>query len=647
LINEAGYAYGYGAIVSDPTGLDASVNSPDINVKLPYAVSLGRIPTMNFGGVSTLTGYGPYRDYNRNHNWFDNLTKTWKSHTLKAGVTLNHYQKTENNAGNNVGSFTFSTTPRPAGSNASTTMQGWANFLLGNFSSFSQVARDITPDIRANQIEMYLQDDYRARRNLTINAGIRYSLYRQPYDANGYLNTFDPSFYDPAKAPQIDASTGNLVANTGDPLNGFLIAGKNSPWGNKIAPEKYLNFAPRLGFSWDPFKKGTTSVRGGYGIVYDVPAIGRYEDPITTNPPSVQSITISNSTFANVTGGTLPAPAPPSVTAIGSNYQTPYIQQWSFQIQHELPSRVFVDIGYFGSKGTHEWGLPDLNSLQPGQAVALGVTDINTPMTTTTEPKLNPYRPYRGYRAVNVYETWFNSNYNSLQAMLQKRFAGSGFLTFSYTFSKNLTNAGSNAAAPQNLYNRRAEWGHSPYDRNQVVSASWNYEVPFFRNSNGFLKYTVGGWQYSGILSVDSGLWASNPSSSSLGTDPSGLGILGPSSASPRADFVCDPNQNAPHQITQWFNKACMQDVPHGVIRPGNAPRNGILGPGYQKWDMSVFKNFHFNEKAYAQFRLETFNTFNHTNWSSIGATLGSSTFDQITAARDPRLVQLGLKIYY
>ncbi|MEP6716612.1 MAG: adenylyl cyclase, partial [Terriglobia bacterium] len=648
LINEAGYSYSYGAIISDPTGLDASVNSPDIRPKLPFPVTLGRIPTINFGGVSSVTGYGPYRDYSRNHNWFDNLTLLRGRHTIKFGVSLNRYEKTENAAGNNTGTFGISTTPRPTGSAATATMQGWANFLLGNFSTFTQVARDITPDIHANEAEMYVQDDIRVRPNLTVNVGVRYSLFRQPYDSNGFLNTFDPKYYDPAKAPQVDAS-GNLVAGTGDPLNGFIIGGRNSPWGSKIAPEKYLNFAPRFGFSWDPFGKGKTAVRSGYGIVHDVPAIGRYEDPINSNPASLQSIAVNNSTFANVTGGTPPATvAPPAITAIGTDYQTPYTQQWSLDLQHELPGRFLIDIGYFGSKGTHLWGEPDLNELPPGQAVALGITDVNTPLTTSTNSKVNAYRPYRGYRAINVYETWFNSSYNSLQFMAKKDFARGGFVTASYTWSKTLTNAGANSATPQNTYDRTAEKGHSPYDRAQVLTASWNYEIPFFLKSNHLLKSTLGGWQYSGILSVASGLWSANPSDSSLGTDPAGLGILGSGSgATPRADFICDPNWNAPHTLQQWFNTACLTDVPKGMLRPGNAPRNGIRSPGYQKWDMSLFKNIHFTERTYMQLRLETFNTFNHTNWASIGATLGSSTFGQVTAARDPRIVQLGVKVYY
>ena len=647
LINEAGYSYSYGAIISDPIGLDASVNSPDIRLKLPFAVTLGRIPSMNFGGVSSVSGFGPYRDYNRNHAWFDTLTKTAGKHTLKFGMTANHYEKYENAAGNNVGSFTFSTTPRPAGSAATATMQGWANFLQGNVSTFTQVGRDITPDILANQAEFFAQEDYRARRNLTLNLGVRWSLFRQATDANGFLNTFDPSRFDPAKAPQVDAN-GNLVAGTGDPLNGFIIAGRNSPFGDKIGPERYKNIAPRIGFAWDPFGTGKTSIRGGYGIAYDVPAIGRYEDPITTNPASVKSVTITNTTFANVAGGTVSVPtSPPAVIAIGINYQTPYIQQFSFGIQRELPSKFFIEVGYAGAAGRHLWGMPDINQLAPGEAVALGVTPAGTPLTTTTDPRVNRFRPFVGYRAINIYETWFNSSYNALQTVVKRRFSR-GFVTGSYTWSKSLTNAGTNASTPQNLYDRSLDKGHAPYDRNHVASASWSYELPFFLHARGFLRQTLGGWQTSGILAVASGLWSFNPSSSSLGTDPAGLGILAAGSgATPRADFVCDPNANAPHTIAKWFNTSCLADVPKGVIRPGDAPRNGIRGPGYQRWDLSMFKNFHMTERTKMQFRFETFNTFNHTNWSSINSALGSAGYGTVTGARDPRVAQLALKFLF
>jgi len=645
LVNEAGYSYSYGAVLSDPIGLDASVNSPDIAPKLPYAVTLGRIPTLSLGGVSSVTGYGPYRDYNRNHNWFDTLTKISGKHTLRFGVTAFKYEKRENAAGNNVGSFTFATTPRPTG--ASTTQQGWANFLLGTVSQFSQFARDITPDIHQNQAEFFVQDDIRVRRNLTVNVGVRYSLFRQPTDSNGYLNTFDPASYNPATAPQVDAS-GNLVPNTGDPFDGQVLAGKNSRFGDKISNENYKSFAPRFGIVWDPTGRGKTAVRAGYGIVYDTPPPGRWEDPITANPISVQSITYTNTTFASITSGTVPPPAsPPALTAIAVDYKVPYVQQYSFNIQRQLSDRTVMEVGYVGSKGTHLWGEPDINQLPPGYAVALGVQPANGPLVTSTDPRVNAYRPYRGYRAINIYEPWFNSNYNSLQTAVRSQLSRNGFFTANYTWSKTLTDAGSNAATPQNYYNRSLDRGHSPYDRNHVFTASYNYEIHWLSN-HGLLKYIVSGWQPSGIFSAASGLWSANPSSSSLGTDPAGLGILGAGSgATPRADFVCDPNQNAPHTLAQWFNTACMQDVPAGVIRPGNAPRNGLLQPGYWKVDFSMMKNFHLSEKFNLQFRAESFNTLNHTNFATISATLGSSTFGQVISARDARIVQLGLKLKY
>ncbi|MBZ5726490.1 MAG: carboxypeptidase regulatory-like domain-containing protein [Acidobacteriia bacterium] len=645
LVNEVGYAYSYGAVLSDPIGLGASVNSPDINLKLPFTNTLGRVPSLSFGGISAVTGFGPYRDYNRNHNWFDNITKIMGRHTLKAGVSINKYEKRENAAGNNTGTFTFATTPRAVGGDATT--QGWANFLLGNVSNFSQVARDITPDIHQNQAEMYVQDDFRVRRNLTLNLGVRYGLFRQPTDGNGFLNTFDPSAYNPAKAPQITAA-GNLVPGTGDPLNGFIVAGKNSPFGSKISNENYHNFAPRLGIAWDPFGDQKTSIRAGYGIAYDTPPPGRWEDPITANPPSVQSVTYTNTTFASITSGTVPPPtSPPSLTAIATHYQTPYMQQWSFDIQRELPSKSFLDVGYFGSKGTHLVGEPDINQLPPGLAVALGITTANVPLTTTTDPKVNGFRPFVGYRAINVYETWFNSNYNSLQATFKKQFANNGFLGANYTFAKEITDAGTNAATPQNFYNRAGDRGFSPFDRTHVFSSFWSYELPFLKSSKGLLKAVAAEWQISGILSVASGL-PFNASDSSLGTDPGGLGILGAGSgATPRADTICNPNAGAPHLFTQWFNTQCLAEVPAGVVRPGNSDRNTIRGPGYQKWDWSLFKNFTFKERGQVQFRAETFNAFNHTNWSSIGATLGSSTYGTVTAARDARVVQFGLKLSY
>ncbi|HET8667882.1 MAG TPA: carboxypeptidase regulatory-like domain-containing protein, partial [Terriglobales bacterium] len=285
---ETGYSYSYGAIVSRITGLISSANSPDISplLKLPSTPSLTRIPTVNIGSYSAIAGFGPYDDYNRNHQVFANLTKVTGKHTLKWGGSYYHYQKTENAGGNNAGTYNFNATgadgvlpstcyPTFSAScpytNAQVNMvsyqQSWANFLLGNVSSFTQDSMDLTPDIRAHQFEAYGQDEWRIKPNLTLNFGLRYSLFRQPFDAGNMLTNFDPAVYDRTKAAVINPWTGNIVTATTtladgtvlnpnpnyDPLNGILIAGKNSPYGNKVSNEQNHNFAPRIGVTWDPF----------------------------------------------------------------------------------------------------------------------------------------------------------------------------------------------------------------------------------------------------------------------------------------------------------------------------------------------------------------------------------------------------------
>ncbi len=644
-LNEVGYAYSYGAIVSSPTGLDASANSPDIKPALPFPVTLGRIPTLN-AGFSSITGFGPYNDFNRNHNIFDNATKLLGRHTIKFGVSINLYQKTENAGGNNVGSFSFSTTPRPTGT--ATFLQQWAYFLLGSVSTFTQSSLDVTPDIHGRQFETYVQDDFRVRPNLTFNVGVRWSLFRQPYDDKGMLTNFDPSRWDPAKAPQVDPVSGNIIAGTGDPLNGIIINGQNSPFGSKVANESNKNFAPRFGFAWDPWRDGKTSIRGGYGLAFDTTAYGFFEDNIFNNPPFVQSITISNTRLDNPSSGTtVVSLAPRTIRGTPIENQIPYVQQWSLDVQREITKSFLLDVGYYGSKGTHLLGRVDLNSVPPGAAVAAGIVPPGTFFTSTNTPRLNFIRPFRGYNAVNVLRNWFNSNYHSLQVSAITRFSANSSVRLSYTWSKILTNAGLDTSAPQNLYDRRAEYGLGPFDRRHILTINYVYQLPWMRDQKGFAGHILGGWEVSGITTVNSGLALTVTSSN--GFDPAGLGILGASFSGPRPDRVSDPNQNAPHTLTQWFNPSAFAEVPTGVNRPGNSGRGVVTGPGFSRWDFSLLRNIKVREGMRFQFRAEVFNIFNHTNFATVGTAFaaGSTTFGTVTATRDARVAQLALKFYF
>ncbi len=249
LLNEAGYAYSYGAIISNPIGLNTFANSPDVAaaITLPFASPLQRIPNLNFqnGNNAGLFGFGPYRDININHNWFDNVTWVRGRHTLKFGFTYHRYQKNENDAGANPsnGSFTFFGTD-PTGT--STFQQEWASFLLGNVSNFTQTKLDFAAKIRQHSFDFYGQDEFHIRPNLTLTYGVRYTHYGQPFDALNRNSNFLPSAYNPANTQQIDPSSGLIVPGTGVPLNGVILSGQNSPFRTRCRRPAQSRFrAPR------------------------------------------------------------------------------------------------------------------------------------------------------------------------------------------------------------------------------------------------------------------------------------------------------------------------------------------------------------------------------------------------------------------
>lgn len=650
LINEPGYAYSYGAVVSDPIGLEATANSPDIvsAVTLPLKSTIVRVPDLNFGDNSGVFGFGPYRDFNRNHNIFDTLTWILGRHTMKFGGTLNLYQKSENHAGGNNGGFSFNDSPVPTGSGTALSRQEWANFLLGNVSTFTQLSQDFHAEVRQHQFEAFAQDAFRLLPNLTLTYGVRYSYFGQPTDANGQATSFDPALFNPAKAPAISFANGQITsaAGTFDPLNGVIIGGKNSPFGNAVANQSATLFAPRIGFAWDPFKNGKTSIRAGYGIFYDSPAINSLEQFQFSNPPFVQNVTISNATLDN------PGALAPNLNLLpqflggpSTDWHQPYTQQWSLDIQRQLPGGVLVDAGYYGNIGTHLIGVVDINEPQPGAAVAAGIVAPGQAVGAgLATQRLNFVRPFQGFDAINLFKTIFTSNYNSLQLSAQKRFRGNSGISANYTYSHGLTTSQTDFTAPQNTYNIAAEYGPDRFDRRNVFNVNFIYELPWLKAQQGLEGHLLGGWEVSGIVYAFSGL----PLTVTASRDPAGLGLRdGNSFAGGRPNQVGNPNANAPHTVAQWFNTSAFVFVPTGSNLPGNEPRGAVIGPGDQRWDLSLFKNIRMTERTTLQFRTEAINVFNHTNFNTVSTSRTSGTYGQVLSARDARIVQLALKLNF
>jgi hypothetical protein len=653
LLNEVAFAFTGGAKLSTPTGYLGKSNSPDVKVNLPFTSTLGNVPYLGFSGLSGLKGYGPYINYTRNYNFFDNITKTIGRHTLGAGFTYNYYQKTENNASTNAGSFSFGSTALPAGG-ATNPEQTWANFLLGNYATFTQTSLDLTPDMRQNEAEAYIQDSFRWTRNLTVNAGVRYSMFRVPYDDRNMLSNFDPNVFVKANAPTLNSAGTAIVVGTGNPLNGLIVnsgatvTGTTSPYGNNVSNEPGSRFAPRVGFSWDPFGHGMMALRGGYGIVFDSTLVGIFENNIFTNPTFLNNLNVSSTTFANPSGGN----ATTSLSAVRATplpATLPYTQMWSLDLQQAFKGGVIVDVGYYGTTSTHLLGIVDRNTLPAGAAVAAGT--MTAPLTTgTTAKAVNALRPYVGYIGVNSVENWFASNYNSLQASVEKRMSNSSLLRASYTWQKTMTDASSDRSnAPQDQYNIHADYSAANFNRNQVLVVSYVYNLPFFAEGSSFAHKALHGWEWVGTTSFDSGL--ATLVSSAAGKDWAGFGVLGSSSqVALRPDKISDPNSGAPHTLKQWFNTAAYTDVPAGQVRAGNAHATSLIGPGFQQWDTSLFRTIDMGKRFHLQLRAESFNVFNHTNPQTVnasGPTSDNAAFGKVTGVREPRRVQIGAKIIF
>ncbi|MBS1814346.1 MAG: TonB-dependent receptor [Acidobacteria bacterium] len=717
LVLEGGYSYSTGAIVSTPTGYISRSKSPDINPTLPYPTTLGIVPLVTMTAATSLNSAGVYDEHDKEHGIFAQVTKNIGRHTVIIGAQYARYMKTENSTGTNAGSFSFTSAFAPTGTQNYN--QSFANFLSGYAATFTQASVALTPLLKSNMLEAFVQDNWKVTPRFTANLGVRYSFFGQPHDENKLLDNFDPATFDPAKAVAVDTNgqicyTGSACAGGTTPnasadvitlsngqkvyVNGTIINsgtsfGHDSPYGQQIAKSHNLNFAPRLGFAWDARGNQKTVVRGGYGIAFDSSLFGTYEQNSFANAPFVQSSSYSNVSFDNPAGGTVTTVATPNPAAVRgttTDFKTPYTQHYSLGFQQSLPWNSVLSVDYVGEHAVHLLGIMDINQVAPGAFVTqLGVSATtsstaacaspNQAQTCTTqtyrytssgsELPLNRIRPYKGYNAINVVTNLFGSNYNSLQTQFQKRFAHNSLVEVNYTYSKALTdNQTDRSTAVQDRTNIRAEYGRSQLDRKHIFTADFVYALPWFYDQKGFIGHVVGGWELSGVVAINSGL-PFTPSVSNQ--DPAGIGFLGASAAGGRPDQVGDPSKGSGLKTTtKWFNTAAFAPVPLGQVRAGNSPRGAINGPGYQRWDVGLFRNFRLfgppEHRVDLQFRAEAFNVFNHNNPASINTTAftsanwvtnnttgvttppqPNSAFGNVNVWRDPRIMQLAVKINY
>jgi hypothetical protein len=659
VVNEVEYVDSWGAINSNLTG--AIANTPAFLSQLTnntaYQDPNGRAPNVSISGLTGLgNGSAPYFERNIDKNIFDNLSIQHGNHTIRTGFTSMWMQKTEN-ASAGAASFNFTT----ANGNPA-----FANFLLGQADQYSQPNKDTIPHLRYTNFEFYVQDDWKIARRLTINAGIRYSFFPSPTDSNNTLVNFVPGLFNATNAAVIDPVSGNMTGVTagGSPVNAAIYANglifpkgaacnaaqavapqvTCSPYGSRVNPSSNNNWGPRLGLAYDPFGDGKWAVRGGLGLFYDRTLNGIWEQNAFGDPPLVQTTTTlntatsSNNLFDNPLGGVAGAAplGPNALTITGSPaFKVPSYLDYNLSVQHEIMPNTVLEVGYVGTKGTHLLGDIDLNQPTVAARLADQTADVNF------------IRPSLGYGAVNDRATVYTSNYNSLQVSLNRRFSKGLTLELGYTWSKLLTtNPYDRGLSAYDTYDLKESYGPSVLNTPQMLVVSYVYELPFMKGQRGLTGALLGGWEISGITTIQSGQSMIITQSNDpwvLAGMPGGLGMTRPGeTVYIRPDQVGDPN--GPKTAAEFFNTAAFaQAVGHfGSSKPG-----AVLGPGLQVWDMSLFKNFHFAERVGVQLRLETFNTWNHGNPSGVDTNLGDSNFGAVNAWHDPRNVQIGAKFSF
>ena len=569
-------------------------------------------------------------------------------HELSFGFIFEHDQ---------INATDYSYTPGDNTFDGSRSGLGMSDFYFGLDSQFFQ-DNGRRFYLRENRPALYLQDDYKVTKELTLNLGLRWDPWLPPIDENQTLVGFQAGFQSKI-AP-------------GAPLGLQFVGDKGVS--ESVFHPNWKDLAPRVGFAYNVDGKGTTVLRGAYGLFYGFPEGLLYQRTDAMQPIDLY-LNISapgganpggtwDNTYNNYPGGD-PFPrahVPPSQFAtyqfllpvsggvLNPGSQVAYTQAYNLTVDQKLPAGFSGTVAYVGNVAKHVMSSRQFNPAVCAPGAPCSNLN-NSTCTTCTTGNENARRLFPGLGAVEFADDYEYANFNSLQATLTRRVSLGFKVLANFVYGKVMDNASGGtegSAGPNNPFNFSAAYGPADFNQKFRTNVSVNYLQPNVHAANGFMHELINGYEANMIWQGQSGL----PFTITSGTDRSLSGV-----GNDFADPVPGVNPARPSGADfhkQWFNPAAFQPAALGTF--GSVRRNNMTGPGYQEVDASVFKNFFAQERVHGQFRAECFNLFNHPNFANPTSAANSGSFGQITATPSssgtgtqglPRVFQFGAKIIF